>query len=115
MIKKTFYLYQRAMWYLNIAVGEVRKPLILWNETALLTIFLSSVLGYKVPFLWILIVYILISVVGVGIGKLLVYWGIVAFNSKLGNQQSPELMSIHDKVNVLYKKYGNTADLNKRP
>jgi len=92
--KKLFYFYQRSVWYMQIAVGEIRKPLVLWNETALITIFLSSVLGYKPPILWIAGAYIGVSLVAIIVGKILVITGVVAYNARLSNQQSPELLEI---------------------
>jgi hypothetical protein len=97
-LKRAFYLYQKSMWFFGIAAAEARKPLTLWNETALITIFLSTVLGYKPPFLGILIVYIFLSLMAILIGRLLVKTGVVAFNARLGNQQSPELIEILDRI-----------------
>ncbi len=103
----SFYFYQRACWYLSVAVSEARKPLVLWNETALVTIFLSTVLGYKPPIFYILGVYVAMCIVGVIVGKVLVKTGVVAYNQKLNNKQSPELLEILDKVNKLLNDSGN--------
>ena len=101
--KKVFYFYQSAMWYYQIAANEAKKPLTLWNETALITIFLSTVLGYKPPFLWILGIYLFISCIFIIIGKILVVTGVQAYNQRLGNRQSPELMEILERVRKLEK------------
>lgn len=93
-MKRAFYFYQRAMWYLGIAVGEVRKPLILWNEAALVAIMLSTVFGIKLGIVKIAILYVFVSICGIIVGKILVKYGVVAFNQRLGNQQNPELMEI---------------------
>lgn len=104
--KKGFYFYQRAMWYFQIALGEIRKPLALWNETALITIWLASVLGYRPPVMWIAGAYVTASICGIVIGKILVATGVVAYNAKLSNQQSPELLEILQRVKNIEQKNG---------
>lgn len=103
-LKKIFYLYERSMFYLTQAVNEGRKPLILWNETALIMIFLSTVLGIKLPIALIVGLYLFVTLIGVIIGKILVVTGVVAYNTRLGNQNSPELMEILERLKKLETK-----------
>ena len=101
--KVLFYLYQRAVWYFNIAVGEVRKPLQLWNETALISLLLATI-GVKLHLWWIIIIYISGFVVLTIFGKILVYFGVVAYNTALGNTQNPELIEIQNLLKKIDKK-----------
>lgn len=102
-MKKLFYLYQRSMWYFNIFVEEARKPLRLWNEVALLMILLSTA-NIHLTVVQIGTAYIVIGILATAGGKLLVEWGIVQFNQKLGNSQNPELQEILSRIKSIEEK-----------
>ena len=91
------------MWYAGLAFAEVKKPLIFINEVALFGI-LAKLLGASINAWWIVGGYVILLVVAVGIGKFIVWSGIVAYNTRLGNQQNPELVSILNSIEKIDKK-----------
>jgi len=59
------------MFYLTQAVGELRKPMILWNETAMILVLLATYLDFRPPIEMVIIVFIVVNLLGVVIGKIL--------------------------------------------
>ncbi len=106
--KKLFYFYQRAMWYFGVAVGEAKKPLVLWNETALATLLLEAA-GVHLTIGRIALAYVVLAVGAIIAGKLLVTWGIVVFNQSLINEQNAEIMEILERVKGLENRKGIVA------
>lgn len=100
--KSFLYFYQRTFWYVAQAKNEALKPLGFWNETLLILTFFA-VSGYKPTVKEILVAYLVVIIVAAIIGKIIVATGIVSYNTKIGNQQNPELMEIHKEVAAIKK------------
>jgi hypothetical protein len=99
----TFYLYERAMWYLGQAMNEARKPLQFMNEALLIVTFLT-VKGWHISLWHSVLIYLLVLVVGAAVGKLITHIGIVAYNTRLNNVQNPEIVELLDIVKDIQKK-----------
>ena len=102
--KKLFFVYETAMFYLGAAVGELRKPLVLSNEAGMILLLLATYLNFRPPLEVVVIVFIVINSIGIIAGRALKETGVIAYNAKLGNKQSPELMSILESVTNIEKK-----------
>ena len=102
--KRLLYIYQRAFWYLGVAKNEVNKPLVFWNEAVLLLAWLSLRYDFNPPFLKIAMVYIFLLMVGTILGKIFTIIGIVRYNTRIANDQNPQLMEILEKMNKLEDK-----------
>lgn len=97
MLKHILYYYYRAMWHMSIAKGELNKPLQFSNETIWIATFLA-VKGIDVSILNVLIAYLVVFTAMIIIGKMLVKFGVIQYVNSLGNQQSPELMELLERV-----------------
>ena len=102
-IKRVLYFYQRGFWYVNQAKGEAMKPLGFWNETLLILTFLSVRFKFDPTLTQILVAYFILLVLAAVIGKAIVLLGIVRYNTRLGNDQNEQLMTILRKVEELEK------------
>lgn len=92
-VKTAYYYYQRAMWYMGHAKGEITKPLQFWNETLLILTYLS-IQGTRIDTKWVLLAYIGVFLFVVFLGKMIVRMGVVNYNNRLSNSQNPELLEI---------------------
>ena len=93
----------RATWYMGVAKGEITKPLQFWNETLLILIYLKTI-NIVPTIYWTLGIYIIIYVLFVVVGKFLVWLGVLAYNTRLGNLQNPEIMEIIKRLERIESK-----------
>lgn len=108
-LKKLFYLYQRAFWYIGIAKGELLKPLGFWNETLLVVTYLT-VRGMKTTVIQIITAYVLIMIVGTIVGKVIILLGIPKYNNKIANHQNDEIMEIINSQKEINSKLDKIFD-----
>ena len=101
--KKVFYLYQRSMWYLGFTAQETQKPLRFLNETLLIITYLA-VLDIRPGVVTIIITYLIVITSAVVLGKLLVFFGVIRYNTTLANGQNMELMEILKKIEQIERK-----------
>lgn len=106
--KAALYFYQRIFFYIAQAKNEALKPLGFWNETILILTWLA-VNGHKPTLHEIIIAYLIVVVVAALIGKLIVWLGIVSYNTKIANHQNPELMEILGEIKELKKLIRNNS------
>jgi hypothetical protein len=93
VIKRLFFLYQRAMWLVGQARAEAGKPLGLITEfSAILTP--ALLLGFTITAWQIPVIYGSVLVVAVCAGYVLTRTGVVAYNTQLNNTQNKELLEI---------------------
>lgn len=92
-LRTAYYYYQRAMWYMGHAKGEITKPLQFWNETLLILTYLS-IKGTELDVKWVVLAYATVFLFVVFIGKIIVRMGVVNYNMRLSNSQNPELLEI---------------------
>ena len=101
--KKLLYFYQRANWYLNLAVGEAKKPLTLLNETILVATYLT--VNGKSPALSLIILsYLAIMVIGAIMGKVIQKTGIVKYTTQLSNNENEQFQEILQRLENIEKK-----------
>ena len=81
------------MFYVSQTGTELSKPLRFYSETMLL-LALLAIYGYKFTITQILGFYIFILFIAGIIGYMLVKIGVTAYNTKLSNEQNPELKKI---------------------
>ena len=97
MFKNTLHYYNRAMWRMSIAKGELAKPLQFSNETIWIATLLA-VKGIDVSVLNILIAYIVVFISMILIGEFLIRIGVLQYMNSLGNSQNLEMMAILKSV-----------------
>jgi hypothetical protein len=97
------YFYQRVFWYISQAKGEALKPLGFWNETLLILTFLSVRFKADPGITQVLVAYLIVLAAAAIIGKVIVTTGIPRYNTKINNDQNPQLMEILRKVEELEK------------
>ena len=96
--KDLLYLYQRVFFYLQQAKNEALKPLGFYNETLLILTFLAVRFDFNPSITQILGAYLVVLIAGSIAGNLIVRLGIVRYNTRITNQQNPELMLILEKL-----------------
>ena len=92
-MKKLFFSYQKAFFYVNVFKGEYAKIGSFIPETLMIMTFLT-VRGVEVKTWYIPVFYIGIVIISGLIGKFLVLIGVSRYNNKLSNKQNEELMEI---------------------
>jgi hypothetical protein len=92
-LKKLYYYYQRVMFYVGKAKGEINKPLQLSNETLLLITFLS-VRGINVGIFFVISIYLLVIFILAIFGIIFVKTGTIRYNNSLDNGENNELQKI---------------------
>jgi len=85
------------MWYAAQARGEYAKIGSFIPET-LAIITLLSVRGVSVPFWHIPLYYLTLMIVAAGVGRFLVWVGILRYNTTLGNNHNAELRELLEWV-----------------
>lgn len=92
-IKDMFFFYQKMFWYAQQARNEISKPMGLYTEVALAILLLK---GFGVQFAWweALIAYIALLGLCMAVGYYLTVFGVVEYNTRLSNEQNPELQEI---------------------
>ena len=102
-MKRLFYWYQLCFWYIGMANGEIRKPLVFTNETLQLLTFLA-VIGIRTNIWYVVGVYVAIMVLMVVMGKLYVISGAPKYLARVSNQQNPEFMKILSELKEIKEK-----------
>lgn len=92
-----FFAYQRFMWFVLRAGEELGKPLRFYSEVALLVLLFER-FGFSLSWFWWVVLYFFVLVFAGFFGFLLQRFGVVAYNSRLSNRESPELMSVLERV-----------------
>jgi len=92
-LKKFFEGYQREFWFVQLAHGELQKPLVLTGITLSLMTFLA-VYGIKTKFWLIGIIYVVAVIVLDIIGRLYVATGAPKYLARLNNDQNNEIQKI---------------------
>lgn len=99
-----WYLYQRALWYANVGINELRKPLQFQNETAQILLFLG-VYGltkdWLTAILWAILGNLIVYVIMIVIGVIIVRSGSVRYTQTLGNTQNAELLEVVERMRRL--------------
>ena len=103
LAKRSFYFYQRLLWYVGFTAIEAKKPLVFINEALLLFTFLA-VQGVKASLATIGVLYVVVMIGAAIVGKLIVYLGVVEYNNRLGNSQNPEIKEILERVKAIEEK-----------
>ena len=105
-IKRLFYFYQRVFWFVGMANGEIRKPLIYSNEALQLMTYLA-VIGIQTKIWIVALVYLVIIAVMTIIGKLYVISGAPKYLSRISNEQNPEFLKILKDLEEIKEKLNN--------
>lgn len=99
--KSLLWLYQRFFFYVNIAYAEAKKPLV-FSSVVIPLLTLLAVQGVNIGSWQSVLIYIGLTIASAGIGWVLVKMGVAAYNQKLANQQSPELIEILKMVKEIH-------------
>jgi len=101
-LKKLYFWYQRLQFYAAQSESEYVKASRFLNTSLLLGIFAKQA-GFNITWKVIILFNLLMLIIAVVLGKFLVDLGVTRLNSRLNNQQSPELMQILTSVEKLEK------------
>lgn len=93
MLKKSFYLYKRCMWYFGVFLAEIDGLLQIVKYIGLATIAFATIHVILSVFSMVF-AGILMLVGGVITGIILVKSGSVQITQELNNQQNPQVMEI---------------------
>ena len=96
--------WQRWMWLASLAKGEIYKPLLLLNETLLITTFCATVLGFRPNLKEILFTYLFLLLLFIIGGYLYLQSGAAKYNATISNEQNPQFMQMVRMVEDLTKK-----------
>ena len=96
-------LYQKGMWYMKQSFDEVSKPLRLFTEAGILLLLLSDS-GLHLSLWHKVIVFVVLNVIAMIIGRILVYTGIINYCNHLHNSVNPELLEILERVKRIENK-----------
>ena len=96
-INKLIYYYQQSMFYANVAVGELRKPGVLINESIMVSTLLA-VKGLDIGIATIAVAYILIMSAATVFGRIIIKRKVMALNNTFNNRENNELQEIIQNV-----------------
>ena len=98
LAKQLLFEYERFMWHVGAFIGELDKPLTVFKYVTYAGVLLK-VYGINIS----LNELVLISLASLFLawlgGNILRLTGVIAWVTRLNNEQNPELMNIHKKVN----------------
>jgi len=101
-LKRLYFFYQKMQFYAAQAESEYTKISRFLNTSLLLGVFARS-LGFPITIKVIILFNLAMLILAVLIGKFLINLGITRFNSRLSNQQNPEIMRILTSIEKLEK------------
>ena len=95
--KKGFFGYQKFMFYVSQAGGEIGKPLRFVTELGVFLLLMSDS-GFSTSWQTKIIAYIVIMFLAALIGFILSKTGVIHYNASLGNKHNPELIEILERM-----------------
>lgn len=95
--------YQKAMWYLIQTGNELGKPLRFYSETALLLLLLDK-FGFTMKPTQFIIMYLIIIIIAIIIGRFLAKIGTVKYNTTLANNHNNEFQEMIRRLKRIEEK-----------